>query len=81
MKKLKSYKFVTTKRGKYPWDEWFDGTIRQAEAGVDYTTTDRAFLSALYRMSKLLGLKARASLPEKGVVVFQCPVPEGEGDE
>jgi hypothetical protein len=81
MKKLKKYEFTVTKRGKYPWEKWFNGDILQAVQGEDYTCSSGAFIAAIHHAAKIRGLKARTSNLEQGIVVFQCPIPEGEGDE
>jgi len=45
------------KAEKYPWTEWFDGTPRLFEQGVDYEGTTAGFRSCAYAAARRHAVK------------------------
>lgn len=57
-------------RRRHPWDEWFDGKIRKAEAGVDFDGEPAAFRYTLRAAANRHGFSIRTSV-KGNFVIFQ----------
>ena len=62
-----------TRKGKHPWDEWFDGKPRELTRGVDFKTKPRSFIGAAYSHAKRHGRKfISATSADQKTVYFQA---------
>ncbi len=46
-------------RGKYPWDQWLDGSVWQLQKGQDYDIGTPSMRAAASRAAKAAGKKVR----------------------
>lgn len=56
---------------KYPWSEWTNGSVWEAEHGKDFHVGVTSFRSALYGHAERNGLKVTVSETGVGKVRFQ----------
>lgn len=64
--------FTRNRDGKYPWDEWLDGQVRELERGEngDFDCTPDSFRNTFYTAANERGLKAKTKeLPNGNVRV------------
>lgn len=64
----------TGKRARYPWNEWFDGQVRQLENGVDFTCTPEGLRTTIHTAAKRMGFKVTTANVEGDVYVHAEPV-------
>ena len=53
----------------YPWTEWFDGTPRLLEEGVDLRVTYNSFRASAHQAAKRHGLKVRVAKLDDGLAL------------
>lgn len=51
---------------KYPWDEWFDGKIRQLDVGEDFDAKIESFRSTISGAAKDRGIRVRTATTNGG---------------
>ena len=56
--------------GKYPWDEWLDGSTWQLTPGEDFTVEGAAFRAAVHQAAGRRGGHARTSM-QNGHLLLQ----------
>ena len=61
---------VRTRQSKFPWAEWTDGQIRQAQKGVDFESEPKTFVQGLYAHAKRHGKKVKVGTVNEDAVVF-----------
>lgn len=72
--KIDAYDFdAPVSTGKYPWDEWCDGSIWHAREGIDYTSSTNDFRNALKYRSAVRAMDVRIRLERDGVVFQFIP--------
>ncbi len=61
------------RRGKYPWDQWFDGRIWKVIQGEDFDVAVNSMRAAIYQNAKNNGLNTKITVSQKdGSVIFQA---------
>lgn len=73
---LKDYKPPVKGPGrpdKYPYDDWFDGKIREVVSGKDYDCKSTTIYWCLKRAARVRGLSIQVYETNQSRVVFQCP--------
>lgn len=77
--RLDSYDFPPGGRaGKYPWDEWLDGSVWRLIGGEDFTTPARNFRRQVISVAQRRGLKAQTTVRDGDVILQALPLdPEG----
>ncbi len=65
---LESYDFKVT-RGKYPWEEWLDGSIWRLSKGEDFQCEPATFRSSAISKAKRLGINLKSSVAGDQVVI------------
>lgn len=66
-------------RARYPWSEWFDGQVREATQGTDFTCTTRSFRQTVVIEARRRGFLCTTRV-RGNVVVFQV-TPKGNRKE
>tara|TARA_R100001244_G_scaffold53770_1_gene46631 strand:- start:58 stop:279 length:222 start_codon:yes stop_codon:yes gene_type:complete len=70
MKVLKELPAPTRSRSeKYPWTEWFDGTPRLLEEGIDYLSTTEGFRSCAYAAARRHAIKILVRTLPEGIAI------------
>lgn len=58
---------------RYPWDEWFDGSVWKLKQGEDFPGDIEGFRGTLYKKAQMRGHKARvALLKDENAIVIQA---------
>lgn len=75
--KLDSFPTSYTKKSKYPWDEWFDGSVWKLTQKDDFPETKpTSFRVTIYTSAKNRGLSVRIhELDTDGSLVIQAYKP------
>ena len=72
-KKLKEFVFKgKNARGKYPLDQWFDGSIWQLERGQDFTVQTQNMRGVLSAAAKSRGMCLRTRILSDTQLVVQA---------
>ena len=66
--RLESYEF--SRRGRYPWGEWMDGSIWRCKRGEDFSATAKSF-QGMVRLKAARNGKKVITRVEGDSVVFQ----------
>jgi hypothetical protein len=67
--------------GRYPWDEWLDGQVRELIAGEDFTVGVEAFRRAAYTAAKERQLKIRSkAMGDNSIALVASPREDEDGD-
>lgn len=66
------------KRGRYPWDEWTDGSVVKVTQGEDFQTAVESFRTQLYGKARSLGKKVELVIEDKSITFRMYPKPETE---
>tara|TARA_R110002020_G_scaffold423703_1_gene632765 strand:+ start:85 stop:366 length:282 start_codon:yes stop_codon:yes gene_type:complete len=53
-------------RGKYPYDKWFDGKIRELTSKVDFDVNIDSLRVCIYNAAKRRSLRVRTSITQNG---------------
>jgi hypothetical protein len=56
-------------RGKYPWDQWFDGQVWLLERGKDFDIQPYSLRTLAYDQAVKRGIKCRAHLDGNSVYI------------
>jgi hypothetical protein len=59
-----------TRKSRYPWDEWTNGSIWQAKVGEDFDTSVKTFSQGLYAYGKRHGMKTEVRTVDDTTVAF-----------
>jgi len=78
VKAKKPVDFKNSRHSKYPWDEWLDGDQWILTPGKDFTTTSEAFSSAMWRASKVRGLRSKTMVQDGKLYLQAFPLDEEE---
>jgi hypothetical protein len=62
-------KAVRSRSEKYPWTEWFDGTPRLLEEGIDYLGTTSGFRSCAYAAARRHATKILVRTLPEGIAI------------
>ena len=70
MKVLKELPAPTrTRAEKYPWTEWFDGTPRLLEQGIDFQGKSEGFRSCAYAAARRHAIKILVRTLPEGIAI------------
>lgn len=70
--KLESFRFTGAgKPGRFPWNEWFDGSVWKLTRGVDFEVAIPSFRSTVCNAARRLGGRARTQAVGEDVLVIQ----------
>lgn len=63
--KVDSFEFLNRgERGKYPWNEWLDGSIWKLKAGDDFKTNEKTFQGVARVAAYKRGLSLKTNIHE-----------------
>lgn len=60
---------------KYPWEEWTNGKLHEAQAHVDFTCTIPSFVALLHSKAKSMPTTAVTTSVQDTKVVFRFHTP------
>lgn len=66
-----------SRRGKYPWDEWLDGSAWEMKYQTDFSTSPVEFTRTARRAAKARGLRVHAVVVGDGAVRLQAEPVKG----
>ena len=69
-KVMKRFDFPTSRRMRYPWDDWLDGQIWELERGKDFVVGLDQMRKNAYNAAWSRGLRARTSNNKGKLVVM-----------
>lgn len=76
--KLQEFDFSSTRRGaKYPFDEWFDGSIYKLVAGEDYKVKSPSMRAAIKRQADERKIEIDIKIVDDGIVLKAKPSGNG----
>lgn len=55
---------------KYPYDEWFDGSVWRLKLYEDFFVSPRSMQSAIYQSARKRNLKVRTHIPTTGDAIY-----------
>ena len=71
--RLNKFEFRRGCRGKYPWKDWFDGSIWKIVEGTDYTHATIKMRTHIHGQAGRKGLRACTAIVDDGkAIVFQA---------
>lgn len=68
----------STRKSRYPWNEWTDGQIRKVVAGEDFESTLKTFVQGLYAYAKRNGYKVEVRQDTANDAAAFRFIPKGE---
>lgn len=71
----------SSRKGRYPWDEWFDGRVWHLKKGEDFQVASGAFRAAAANAAKSRHLNLKAKITPSGDVIVKAHSDESAAAE
>lgn len=62
----------STRRNKYPWDKWFDGSVWRLTRGQDFQVSLNAFRGAAGQAAKRHGIRVTTRKVAENTILLQA---------